>query len=311
MVSKRQKHKNVISRTLISETRLLRGQPPVCPALKSNLPNPNNVGEWWGRLTQPAWGLSSTPLLGFMLCPCTLPLCPVSLRFAISLSTSWFCSGCTQFTLYTAHCAHFAVNCLLSVNCSVFFCNTHFCASISWQCRDFWSRVVFSVWLGGDHFVADFSRPAITLLARKPSQVQMHRNPVALKTIQLRSHDETWFHWNPAYLKQKMQGAYKKWSQINNRIGIKLIMLRGISCHFFQRKGEAGLSLPGVFWLYHASVYHDVFVFCILDISRLCMRPFVIVPILFHIGRQGGGCILGRYIHCLLQHWTPSTSSLL
>ena len=139
--------------------------------------------------------------------------------------------------------------CVLSDNCSVFFCNTHFCVSISWQCPDFWSRVVFSVWLGGDHFVADFSRPAITLLARKPSQVQMHRNPVALKTIQLRSHDETWFHWNPAHLKQKMQGTYKKWTQINNRIGIKLIVLRGISCNFFQRKGEVGLSLPGVFWL--------------------------------------------------------------
>ena len=141
--------------------------------------------------------------------------------------------------------------CVLFDNCSVFFLqHTLLCIDKLQNAQIFWSRVVGSVWLGGDHFVADFSRPAITLLlARKPSQVQMHRNPVALKTIQLRSHDETWFHWNPAHLKQKMQGAYKRWSQINNWIGIKLIMLRGISCHFFQRKGEVGLSLPGVFWL--------------------------------------------------------------
>ena len=149
--------------------------------------------------------LELNPIVGFYALPLhtsTLPSQPTLCYFSFyQLILLW---------LHSVHSAHFAVD------CSVFFCNTHFCASINWQCRDFWSRVVSSVWLGGDHFVADFSRPAIALLARKPSQVQMHRNPVALKTIQLRSHDETSFHWNPAHLNQKMQGTYKKLSQINN-----------------------------------------------------------------------------------------------
>ena len=144
--------------------------------------------------------LELNPIVGFYALPLhtsTLPSQPTLCYFSFY-----------QLILLWLHSVH-SVYCLTIVVC--FFCNTHFCALISWQCPDFWSRVVGSVWLGGDHFVADFSRPAITLLlARKPSQVQMHRNPVALKTIQLRSHDETWFHWNPAHLKQKMQGAYKK-----------------------------------------------------------------------------------------------------
>ena len=48
-------------------------------------------------------------------------------------------------------------------------------------------------------------------LARKPVQVQMHRNPAALKTIQLRSRDETCLHRNPSsgHLKQKIQAVFK------------------------------------------------------------------------------------------------------